>query len=117
MNPARDHLHLLSRRHFFKSTGVALGRVALGGLMFPELLKGATKSMTRAHPTLPGLPHFAPKARRIVHFYIDPSEIHKVKRADWHHVGLLPNALDALEILKSEEEIDLLFTDIVMPGG
>jgi len=39
---------------------------------------------------------FAPKARRIVHFDIDPSEIHKVKRADWHHVGLLPHALDAL---------------------
>jgi acetolactate synthase-1/2/3 large subunit len=39
---------------------------------------------------------FAPKAKRIVHFDIDPSEIHKVKRADWHHVGLLPPALDAL---------------------
>ena len=39
---------------------------------------------------------FAPKAKRVLHFDIDPSEIHKVKRADWHHVGLLPNALDAL---------------------
>jgi acetolactate synthase-1/2/3 large subunit len=39
---------------------------------------------------------FAPKAKRIVHFDIDPSEIHKVKKADWHHVGLLPDALDSL---------------------
>jgi acetolactate synthase-1/2/3 large subunit len=39
---------------------------------------------------------FAPKAKRIVHFDIDPSEIHKVKKADWHHVGLLPSALDSL---------------------
>ncbi|HVY63369.1 MAG TPA: biosynthetic-type acetolactate synthase large subunit [Gammaproteobacteria bacterium] len=39
---------------------------------------------------------FAAKAKRVLHFDIDPSEIHKVKRADWHHVGLLPNALDAL---------------------
>ena len=39
---------------------------------------------------------FAPKAKRILHFDIDPSEIHKVKKADWHHVGLLPDALDAL---------------------
>jgi acetolactate synthase-1/2/3 large subunit len=39
---------------------------------------------------------FAPKAKRIVHFDIDPSEIHKVKKADWYHVGLLPAALDAL---------------------
>jgi acetolactate synthase-1/2/3 large subunit len=39
---------------------------------------------------------FAPKAKRVAHFDIDPSEIHKVKKADWHHVGLLPAALDAL---------------------
>ena len=39
---------------------------------------------------------FAPKAKRVLHFDIDPSEIHKVKKADWHHVGLLPAALDTL---------------------
>ena len=39
---------------------------------------------------------FAPKARRVLQFDIDPSEIHKVKQADWHHVGLLPEALSAL---------------------
>jgi acetolactate synthase-1/2/3 large subunit len=39
---------------------------------------------------------FAPKAKRILHFDIDPSEIHKVKKADWYHVGLLPTALDTL---------------------
>jgi acetolactate synthase-1/2/3 large subunit len=39
---------------------------------------------------------FAPKAKRIVQFDIDPSEIHKVKKADWYHVGQLPAALDSL---------------------
>jgi acetolactate synthase I/II/III large subunit len=39
---------------------------------------------------------FAPKAKRILHFDIDPSEIHKVKKSHWHHVGLLPSSLDAL---------------------
>jgi acetolactate synthase I/II/III large subunit len=39
---------------------------------------------------------FAPKAKHILHFDIDPSEIHKVKKADWHHVGLLPAALETL---------------------
>ncbi len=39
---------------------------------------------------------FAANARRVLHFDIDPSEIHKVKKADWHHVGLLPEALTAL---------------------
>ncbi len=41
-------------------------------------------------------PKFAPKARRILHLDIDPAEIHKVKQADWHHVGVLKDALDAL---------------------
>ena len=41
-------------------------------------------------------PNFAPKARRILHFDIDPAEIHKVKQADWHYVGILSDALEAL---------------------
>jgi acetolactate synthase-1/2/3 large subunit len=39
---------------------------------------------------------FAPNARKIAHFDIDPSEIHKVKAADWYHVGRLTEALDSL---------------------
>jgi acetolactate synthase-1/2/3 large subunit len=39
---------------------------------------------------------FAPNATHVLHFDIDPSEIHKVKKADWHHVGRLDVALDAL---------------------
>jgi acetolactate synthase-1/2/3 large subunit len=39
---------------------------------------------------------FAAKARRIVHFDVDPSEIHKVKTAHWYHVGLLRPALERL---------------------
>jgi acetolactate synthase-1/2/3 large subunit len=41
-------------------------------------------------------PKFAAKARRVLHFDIDPAEIHKVKHADWHYVGILPDALEAL---------------------
>ena len=44
-----------------------------------------------------GVPaQFAPKAKRIIHFDVDPSEIGKVKSADWHHVGVLAEALRAL---------------------
>ncbi len=39
---------------------------------------------------------FAPKAKFIAHFDVDPSEIHKVKTVDWHHIGLLPQALTKL---------------------
>jgi acetolactate synthase-1/2/3 large subunit len=44
-----------------------------------------------------GVPtRFAPRARHVLHFDIDPSEIDKVKQADWHHVGILADALHAL---------------------
>jgi len=39
---------------------------------------------------------FAPGAKFIAHFDIDASEINKVKRIDWSHVGLVPDALLAL---------------------
>jgi acetolactate synthase-1/2/3 large subunit len=41
-------------------------------------------------------PKFAPNARRIAQIDIDASEINKVKPVQWHHVGLLPEALRAL---------------------
>lgn len=39
---------------------------------------------------------FARNAQRIAHFDVDSSEIHKVKRVDWHHVGELVDALARL---------------------
>jgi len=41
-------------------------------------------------------PKFAPNARHVLHFDIDPSEIQKVKAADWFHVGVLSEALETL---------------------
>ncbi|MBK7251846.1 MAG: biosynthetic-type acetolactate synthase large subunit [Gammaproteobacteria bacterium] len=44
-----------------------------------------------------GVPaRFAGNARRLAHLDIDPAEINKVKHAHWSHVGLLPEALQAL---------------------
>jgi acetolactate synthase-1/2/3 large subunit len=57
-----------------------------------------------------GVPHkFAEKARRILHFDIDPSEIHKVKTAHWFHIGTLPKALDRLMRYGSEHQIETDF--------
>ncbi len=36
---------------------------------------------------------FAPNARRIAHFDVDPAEINKVKTAHWHYLGSLADAL------------------------
>jgi acetolactate synthase I/II/III large subunit len=41
-------------------------------------------------------PKFAPGAKFIAHLDIDASEINKVKRVDWSHVGLMPDALRTL---------------------
>jgi len=44
-----------------------------------------------------GVPErFAPKARNIAQFDIDPSEIGKVKAVDWSHVGVLKQDLQAI---------------------
>jgi len=44
-----------------------------------------------------GIPEkFAPNAKRIAHFDVDPSEIGKVKSVDWYHVGILERDLNAL---------------------
>ncbi|MCI0518577.1 MAG: biosynthetic-type acetolactate synthase large subunit [Woeseiaceae bacterium] len=40
--------------------------------------------------------HFAPRAKYIAHFDIDVSEIGKVKRVNWHQVGILARDLDDL---------------------
>ena len=65
------------------------GRIALASLLFPELLRAAAQApAARAHPALPGLPHFAPKARRLIYLFMNgaPSQIdlwdYKPKLAD-----------------------------------
>jgi uncharacterized protein (DUF1501 family) len=79
MNPAHEQLHHLSRRHFFKTTGLAAGRIALAGMMLPEIARAAGKKLSeaRAHPPLPGLPHFAPKAKRLIYLFMNggPSQM------------------------------------------
>ncbi len=69
-----------TRRQFFANTGLSVGRLALASLLFPELAKAASSkaaSAPKAHPALPGLPHFAPKAKRIIYLFMNgaPSQI------------------------------------------
>lgn len=79
MSPFQEYMRQQSRRHFFKSTGLAVGRIALAGLMAPELARVAKGAVTgaKAHPALPGLPHFAPKAKRLIYLFMNggPSQM------------------------------------------
>jgi hypothetical protein len=58
----------ITRRHFFGECGVGLGKIALGGL-----LTGALASSGRAttiDPLAPRQPHFAPRAKRVIHLFM-----------------------------------------------
>ena len=48
--------------------------------------------------------HFAPNARYVAQFDVDLAEVGKVKRADWHHVGVL--ARDLTDLLEYGRRID-----------
>ena len=58
MNPFELNLQRVTRRQFFGRTAAGLGSVALASLLQQEARAG--------QPGLRGLPHFAPKAKRVV---------------------------------------------------
>ena len=55
----------LSRRQFFGRTAGGIGIAALAGLLQQEGL-AASAPKSSGMPPLPGLPHFAPKAKRVI---------------------------------------------------
>ena len=64
MDPRFENLRNMTRRHFF---GTAVGTAALATLLNDDL-RGA-ESGAEATGGLPGLPHFAPKAKRIIYLF------------------------------------------------
>jgi len=54
---------------------------------------------------------FAPRARSIAQFDIDPSEIGKVKPVDWFHVGILKEDLRALSKYGEDRSIETNFAE------
>ena len=53
-------MNLLTRRHFFGLSATGIGTVALASLNAAE---------SSATGGLPGLPHFAPKAKRVIYLF------------------------------------------------
>ena len=62
----------LNRRQFFAGAGLSLGSLALAGLDSRTAL--AADAM---HPPIPGLPHFAPTAKRLIYLHMNgaPSQL------------------------------------------
>jgi Protein of unknown function (DUF1501) len=76
-NPEFEYNLLQTRRQFFGQTGLRLGTVAMAssGLAFNG--PSARANSNQVHPPLPGLPHFAPKAKSIIYLHMNggPSQI------------------------------------------
>ena len=68
MTPQQERAAYLTRRQFFSKSAVGLGTAALASLLDRDLVaaiaSGAGSSGTRG---LPGVPHFAPKAKRVIY--------------------------------------------------
>src|SRR5688500_5496927 len=59
-----DRLNI-NRRHFLGKAALGLGSVALGSLLIPGLFKSDEEDLASAV----GMPHFAPKAKRIIYLF------------------------------------------------
>ncbi len=72
MDPLHENLRRRTRRQLFGDAALGLGRAALGTLAGGLLggLARATGDDVVVHRGLPGLPHFAPKAKRAISLFL-----------------------------------------------
>ena len=69
MNPFAEFQQNMARRAFLGSSALGIGRAALGSLLFGSTIaKGATVD-AKNRGGLPGLPHFAPTAKRVIYLF------------------------------------------------
>jgi hypothetical protein len=55
-----------NRRKFLSQLSIGVGSIALGSLLIPDLFKG---SANNEQEFLAGIPHFAPKAKRVIYLF------------------------------------------------
>ena len=77
MNPANEFHQLQNRRQFFSGAGLKVGGIALASMLGQRLHGAQITGEGDMHPALPGLPHFAPKAKRLIYLHMNgaPSQI------------------------------------------
>jgi len=80
MNPLHENQLHLTRRQFFGRTATGIGIAALSSLLGRDLL-GATGERKR-FGGLTGVPHFAPKAKRVIYLFMSGAPTH-VDIFDW----------------------------------
>ena len=60
-----EHSLQINRRRFLSRLSLGIGSVALGSLLIPDLFKGGSEEES----AIVGLPHFAPRAKRIIYLF------------------------------------------------
>ena len=82
MNPLREnHLHL-TRRHFFGRSATGIGTAALASMLHRDGFAAPGHMPDQRFGGLPGLPHFAPKAKRVIYLFQNGAPTH-VDLFDW----------------------------------
>lgn len=91
MNPFDQHQLATSRRSFLGQSGLGIGAAALASLL-PDRAHASTRPS--ATGGMPGLPHFAPKAKRAIYLFMNgaPSQLdtfdYKPKMQEMYDVDL-----------------------------
>jgi hypothetical protein len=89
MNPLHEASALYTRRQFFGRSAMGIGTAALASLLGRDAW-GAIQTGRQPVAGLPSLPHFAPKAKRVIYLFQNgaPSHVdlfdYKPKLREWH---------------------------------
>ena len=77
MSPEQEFKLHFTRRQFFSRNAAGIGGMALASLLNPDLFGATTNDPNARNGGLPGLPHFAPKAKRVIYLHQSgaPSQI------------------------------------------
>ncbi|MDB6031141.1 MAG: hypothetical protein JWM16_1479 [Verrucomicrobiales bacterium] len=78
MNPLLENRRHITRREFFGRSACGLGTAALATLLGRDALSAGATSLpsTKTFGGLPGLPHFAPKAKRVIYLFMNGAPTH-----------------------------------------
>src|SRR5437588_543929 len=67
----------VTRRHFFRECGVGVGKIALASLLTNAFVPRSSAASVRAlNPMTPRPPHFAAKAKRVIHLFMAGAPSH-----------------------------------------
>src|SRR4051812_11643703 len=102
MDPLLEGKALYTRRQFFGRSVMGIGTAALASLLAKDVFAAgvsAGRATRQGIPGLPDLPHFAPKAKRIIYLFQNgaPSHVdlfdYKPKLREWHGKEIPPEII------------------------